>query len=169
MLDWNYYMQFYQCPMYYHLKQFLSIELLIHLGLIDQLFLNFLMIQQIRIDLKIQQILKYLYFPMIPMFQLILNYLMSQYYLSFLMFLSIRKNLMNHLVPMFLNYLLFLSILKNLRCQLNLMYQIVLMILHCQKNLQSPMIQLLCSRRRHRIYKFVWLQTSKLKLPRVHY
>ena len=155
--------------MYYHLKQFLSIELLIHLGLIDQLFLNFLMIQQIRIDLKIQQIPKYLYFLMILMFQLILNYLMFLCFQKNPLFQLIRKNLMNHLVPMFRNYLMFLSIQKNRRCQLNLMCQIAQRILHSQRNLQSLMIQLLYSRRRHRIYKFVWLQTSKLKLPRVHY
>jgi hypothetical protein len=148
---------------------FLSIELIIHQGLIDPLFLNFLMNQQIQIDLRIQQILKYRYFLMILMFQLILNFLMFLYYLNFLLFLSIQKNLMNHLVPMFPNYPLFQLIQKNLKCQLNLMYQIAQMILHCQKNLQYLTIQLLCSRIYHRIYKFVWLQTSKLKLPRVHY
>jgi hypothetical protein len=94
---------------------------------------------------------------------------MNLYYLNFLLFLSIQKNLMNHLVPMFQNYLKIPSIQKNLMYQLNLMYQIAQTILHCQKNLQYLMSQLLCSRRHHRIYKFVWSQTSKLKLPRVHY
>jgi hypothetical protein len=49
-----------------------------------------------------------------------------------------------------------------------LMFLIVQKILNYLRILQYLKIQLLYSRIFHRIYKFVWLQMNKLKLPQVH-
>jgi hypothetical protein len=136
---------------------------------IDQRFPNSPMILKILIALKIQQILMfrcYLMYQMCPCYLKILMYLC---YPNFMQFRNYLKIPMIHHGPMILSSLMNQLILKILKYQLNRMYQIVQTIQNYLKNLQIQKIQLLCSKRLHRIYKFVWLQMNKLMNLPVHY